>query len=95
MAEETEMIRMMGSDGKEVVVEEKVAMKSQTIRHLIEDNCAEDVIPIPNVTASVLSDVFYYCKRHIDYSLPNEEQLEDFDAKFVDVDVDKLYDLIM
>ncbi|XP_028551605.1 SKP1-like protein 4 [Dendrobium catenatum] len=88
------MIRMMASDGKEVVVEEAVAMKSEIIRHMIEDNFTEDVIPIPNVTASVLSNIFDYCKKHMDF-LPEFEELEDFDNKFVDIDTDALYDLIM
>ncbi|KAH0456648.1 hypothetical protein IEQ34_014555 [Dendrobium chrysotoxum] len=89
------MIRMMASDGKEVVVEEVVAMQSEIIRHMIEDNCIEDVILMPNVTASVLSNIFHYCKKHIDFSLPNIEELNDFDNKFVDIDTDALYDLIM
>ncbi|KAH0456983.1 hypothetical protein IEQ34_014890 [Dendrobium chrysotoxum] len=90
------MIRMMASDGKEVgVVEEVVAMQFEIIRHMIEDNFIEDVIHIPNVTASVLSNIFHYCKKHIDFSLPNIEELQDFDNKFVDINTEALYDLIM
>lgn len=93
--ETKKMLKMMCSDGNEVVVEEAVAMKSQTIRHMIEDNCAEGIIPIPNVTATVLSKVFQYCKKHLDCPLTNVKDLKDFDDKFVKVDVNTLYDLMM
>ncbi|KAH0470970.1 hypothetical protein IEQ34_000693 [Dendrobium chrysotoxum] len=86
-------IRMMGCDGKKVVVEEEVAMMSETIRHIIEDNCAKNVIPISNVTSSVLSYVFHYCKNHLESS--NTDDLEEFDNEFVDVDVNTLYDLLI
>ncbi|KAG6421552.1 hypothetical protein SASPL_118108 [Salvia splendens] len=34
-----------------------VAVKSQMIRHIIEDGCAGTSIPLPNVTAKILSKV--------------------------------------
>ncbi|KAI0530912.1 hypothetical protein KFK09_000460 [Dendrobium nobile] len=86
----TKKIKLKGSDGKKVVVEEEVAMMSETLSHIIEDNLARNVIPISNVTSTVLSYVFQYCKRHL-----TMDDLEDFDNEFVDVDVDTLYDLLM
>ncbi|KAH0456208.1 hypothetical protein IEQ34_014115 [Dendrobium chrysotoxum] len=64
--EVTKMIRMMASNGVEVVVEQVVAMQSPIIRHM-----------------------------HLDFSLPNIEELKDFDNKFVDIDINALYDRIM
>ncbi|KAK8452835.1 hypothetical protein SEVIR_5G177650v4 [Setaria viridis] len=39
-------------------------MESQTIRHMIEDNCA-DGIPLPNVNSKILSKVIEYCNKHV------------------------------
>ncbi|KAH0457046.1 hypothetical protein IEQ34_014953 [Dendrobium chrysotoxum] len=73
------MIRMMASNGVEVVVEEVVAMQSQIIYHMVEDNCIKNFIPL----------------KHLDFSLPNIEELKDFDNKFVNIDTNALYDCIM
>lgn len=59
-------ITLKSSDGEEFVVDELVAMESQTIGHMIEDDCAENGIPLPNVTSKILSKVIEYCKKHVD-----------------------------
>ncbi|KAJ3672390.1 hypothetical protein LUZ60_007111 [Juncus effusus] len=59
-------ITLRSSDGEEFEVDELVAMESQTIRHMIEDDCAESGIPLPNVTSKILSKVIEYCKKHVD-----------------------------
>ncbi|KAJ4826758.1 SKP1-like protein 4 [Turnera subulata] len=58
------MITLLSSDGEEFVVEEAVALQSQTIKHMIEDGCANQSIPLPNVTGHTLSKVVEYCKKH-------------------------------
>ncbi|XP_020114349.1 SKP1-like protein 1B [Ananas comosus] len=59
-------ITLKSSDGKIFEVDEAVALESQTIKHVIEDTCAEDRIPVPKVNAKILSKVIEYCKRHVD-----------------------------
>ena len=44
---EKKMVTLKSSDGQEFDVEEAVAMESQTIRHMIEDDCADNGIPLP------------------------------------------------
>ncbi|MCP6508470.1 hypothetical protein NL478_27275, partial [Klebsiella pneumoniae] len=58
---EKKMITLKSSDGEEFEVEEAVAMESQTIRHMIEDDCADNGIPLPNVNSKILSKVIEYC----------------------------------
>ena len=62
---EKRMITLKSSDGEEFEVEEKVAMESQTIRHMIEDECADNGIPLPNVNSKILSKVIEYCNKHV------------------------------
>lgn len=97
----SKMIVLKSSDGETFEVEEVVALESQTIKHMIEDNCADTSIPLPNVTSKILAKVIEYCKRHVDASKssevekPSDDDLKNFDADFVKVDQGTLFDLIL
>uniref|UniRef100_N1QY15 SKP1-like protein n=1 Tax=Aegilops tauschii TaxID=37682 RepID=N1QY15_AEGTA len=64
-AGENKMIMLISSDGMEFEVEEAIAMESQTIRQMIEDECAGKGIPIPNINSKILSRVIEYCNKHV------------------------------
>ncbi|XP_057769242.1 SKP1-like protein 1A [Salvia miltiorrhiza] len=98
------MIVLQSSDNETFVVEEAVAVESQTIKHMIEDDCADTSIPLPNVTSKILAKVIEYCRRHVEAaakatgdgaSLGGDEDLKSFDAEFVKVDQGTLFDLIL
>ncbi|CAI9113651.1 OLC1v1014290C1 [Oldenlandia corymbosa var. corymbosa] len=103
-------IVLKGSDGEAFEVEEAVALQSQTIKHMIEDDCADNGIPLPNVTSKTLAKVIEYCKRHVSdaekaggedgaaaaaTNKKADEDLKAFDADFVKVDQATLFDLIL
>ena len=92
-------IALKSSDNETFEVDETVALESQTIKHMIEDDCADSVIPLPNVTGKILSKVVEYCKKHVeapkDGDKVTEENLKEFDADFVKVDQGTLFDLIL
>ncbi|KAL5196408.1 hypothetical protein ABZP36_010038 [Zizania latifolia] len=105
---EKKMITLKSSDDQEFEVEEAVAMESQTIRHMIEDDCADNGIPLPNVNSKTLSKVIEYCNKHAHAaSKPSDdanasannstsgEDLKNWDADFVKVDQATLFDLIL
>jgi len=89
-------VTLMSSDGETFEVEEAVALLSQTIRHMIEDDCANNTIPLPNVTGATLSKVIEYCTKHA-AATPSaaDEDLTAWDADFVKVDQTTLFDLIL
>uniref|UniRef100_A0A7N0U357 SKP1-like protein n=1 Tax=Kalanchoe fedtschenkoi TaxID=63787 RepID=A0A7N0U357_KALFE len=95
-------ITLKSSDGESFEVDEIVALESQTIKHMIEDDCADNGIPLPNVTSRILAKVIEYCKRHVE-SVKTEgaaasgadEDLKTWDADFVKVDQATLFDLIL
>ena len=62
MASEADKKRLTlrSSDSEEFEVEEAVAMESQTIRHMIEDDCADNGIPLPNVNSKIIAKVIEY-----------------------------------
>lgn len=92
-------IVLKSSDGETFEVDEAVAVESQTIKHMIEDNCAGSSIPVPNVTSKILSKVIEYCKKHVDTPKTDDKTAEDdlkaFDTEFVKVDQGTLFDLIL
>ena len=94
-------ITLRSSDGESFEV---VALESQTIKHMIEDDCADNGIPLPNVTSKILAKVIEYCKKHVDAaasaagsssSCAVDDDLKAFDSDFVKVDQATLFDLIL
>ncbi|KAL0913275.1 hypothetical protein M5K25_016722 [Dendrobium thyrsiflorum] len=96
------MVTLRSSDGVEFVVEEAVARESQTILNLIEDGCANDVIPVLIVNSNILAKVIEYCTEHAKHvsNLPfdnyiSELILKKWDKDFLQVDQSTLFDLIL
>lgn len=96
---EEKKIVLKSSDGDTFEVDESVALQSQTIAHLIEDECAKNQVPLANVTSQILVKVVEYCERHVgDGASLTEEEKEDlkkWDAEFVNIDQSTIFDLIL
>ncbi|XP_020151140.1 SKP1-like protein 1B [Aegilops tauschii subsp. strangulata] len=97
-------LMLRSSDGVEFLVEETVAIESQTIKHMVEDDCANNIIPLPNVKAEILTMVIKYCKQHVQKrgaeptdstAKASEWDLKTFDKEFVEVEQRVLFDLIL
>ncbi|KAF8658647.1 hypothetical protein HU200_059113 [Digitaria exilis] len=100
----TKMFTLISSDDERFEVTEAAANMSQTIRHMIEDGCADGGIPLHNVTGSILAKVLEYCNKHAAAgssssnaaaSTAEKEELASFDKAFMEVDTDTLYDLLL
>ncbi|KAE8715568.1 SKP1-like protein 1B [Hibiscus syriacus] len=95
------IITLRSSDGETFEVDEAVALELQTIKHMIEDDCVENGIPLPNVTSKILSKIIEYCKKHVqaansdDRSVSIDDELKSWDADFVKVDQATLFHLIL
>ncbi|KAM3215635.1 hypothetical protein ACQJBY_067585 [Aegilops geniculata] len=59
------IIKLKSSDGKEFEVEQAVAMESQMIRHMIEDDYTDNGLSLRNVNSKILSMVIEYCNKHV------------------------------
>ncbi|CAB4299582.1 unnamed protein product [Prunus armeniaca] len=95
---EMKKITLKSDDGEIFEVEEAVAMQSQTIRHMVEDDCADGPIPLPNVASNILAKVIEYCKKKHEEDADgekNKEDIKNWDAAFVKVDQSTLFDLIL
>ena len=56
-------IVLKSSDGHIFEVEEAVALQSQTIANMIEDDCVDNEIPIPNINGEILSKVIVFARN--------------------------------
>ncbi|CAN0923057.1 SKP1-like protein 11 [Linum grandiflorum] len=83
---ENKLITLISSDGQTFQVEESVAIESQTIKHMIEDDCAGGDIPLPNVESKILAKVIEYCKKHIETEALDAAELKQWDVDFAKVD---------
>ncbi|KAE8730372.1 SKP1-like protein 1B [Hibiscus syriacus] len=98
MSSTSKKIILKSFDGEIFEVVEAVALPSQTIKNMIEDNCADEEIPVPTVSGKTLSKVLEYCKRHADVATNDENnsnELKVWDADFVNVDQGTIFDLTM
>ncbi|KAK2966823.1 hypothetical protein RJ640_026504, partial [Escallonia rubra] len=95
----SKMIVLKSSDGETFELEEAVAVEWQPIRYIIEDDCANPSIPLPNVTSKILAKVIEYCKKHVHTPKSDDKSSEDdlkaFDAEFAQVNQGILFDLIL
>ncbi|CAE5968094.1 unnamed protein product [Arabidopsis arenosa] len=92
----TKMISLTSSDGQTFEIKEEAARQCQIINHMIEDDCADREIPLPNVTGKILAMVIEYCnKHHVDPSNPStDEDLKKWDEEFMEKDQSTIFDLI-
>ncbi|MBA0549575.1 hypothetical protein Golob_020598 [Gossypium lobatum] len=96
MASTSKKIIVKSSDGETFEVDEAVALKLQPIKCMIEDDCADGEIPIPIVTGKILAKVLEYCNKHVDVKYGEvTTEFEDWEADFVKVDQNTLFDLIL
>ncbi|KAL8098473.1 SKP1-like protein 1 [Apium graveolens] len=96
--EEKKLLTLGTEDNVEIVVEESTAILSKTIRNLVEDNCASNVIPV-QVDSITMSKVIEYCSKHVGEETVNEDkkkELQQFDADFAkELDTNMLYYLLL
>ncbi|XP_059435567.1 SKP1-like protein 1A [Corylus avellana] len=96
MSSSSKKITLKSSDGEAFEVDEAVALESPTIK----DDCAENVIPLPDVTSKILAKVIEYCKKHVKAQATNpdnrtsDDDLKAWDAELVQLDTDTLFCLI-
>ena len=97
-------VKLQSQDGEDFEVEVRVAKMSETVRNLIEDAGIENPIPLPNVTAKILSKVVEYCQYHTENPTPVTEEKKDekrtddiipWDLEFCKVDQETLFEMIL
>jgi S-phase kinase-associated protein 1 len=108
-AENKEQVTLVTSDEESFKVEKKVAERSQLIKSMMEDlpGQSDEPIPLPNVSSAVLVKVLEYCDHHKTEPLPAADandadesrrkasDISEWDAKFIQVDQEMLFEIIL
>ena len=101
-------ISLQSSDNETIEVERAVAERSVLIKNMICDLGEENIteaIPIPNVNAAVLKKVIEWCVHHQNDpeksaddesdSRKKSTEIEEWDQKFMQVDQEMLFEIIL
>ncbi|KAJ3417119.1 suppressor of kinetochore protein mutant [Chytridiales sp. JEL 0842] len=100
------MVKLTSNDGQEFNVPKEVATQSILIKNMLEDvgDADDQPIPLPNVSAPILSKVIEYATMHKDDPPPppeeemrpkSSEDIEEQDREFMNVDQGTLFELIL
>jgi S-phase kinase-associated protein 1 len=102
---ENESLTLVSQEKEKFTVPKKVALQSELVKTMAEGDKDETEIPLPNVKGAVLSKVVTYLKYHVaDQAKEIEKPLKSanmnevvsqWDADFVDVDQELLFELIL
>jgi len=103
--EESEVLTLVSQELEKFPVAKKVAMMSELVKTMAEGDKEEKEIPLPNVKAAVLKKVVQYMTYHADNPAKEIEKplksanmadvVSQWDAEFVDVDQELLFELIL
>ncbi|ETV88697.1 hypothetical protein H257_00218 [Aphanomyces astaci] len=105
--ESTHKVNLVSQDGDSFEVSRAVAIMSELVRTMIADEQDEEVqeIPLPNVKSTVLSKVIEFCSHHHNNPMADIEKplrsgdmndvVGEWDASFVDIEQDLLFELIL
>ncbi|KAG5616174.1 hypothetical protein H5410_015998 [Solanum commersonii] len=94
MSSSTKFLTLKTCDDKKFVLDEAIAIRSQTIKNMVEDDCVSNVIPLPNADSKTMSKVIEYWKKHSEEGV-SKDMLMDFDNDFVKVHHSILHVLIL
>jgi len=100
-----EKLKLVSQENDPIVVPRKVALMSELVKTMVEGDKDEKEIPLPNVKKAVLAKVVDYMRYHCDnpadpiekpLKSPNmTEVVSQWDAEFVEVDQELLFELIL
>jgi len=98
-------VKLVSQEEEKFTVSRKVALMSELVKTMVEGDSRENEFPLPNVKASTLGKVVEYMKYHsetpakeIEKPLKSANMAEvvpSWDAEFVDVDQELLFELIL
>ena len=80
------------SDFHRIEADKNVLDQSTVINDIVEDVGDDEPIPLPTITAKVLTKILEYCSF---YNVSHtEREIKDFDKGFVNINMDFMFDLI-
>jgi S-phase kinase-associated protein 1 len=94
VGEKSKVVTLVSCDGERFEITHEAAAMSQTIKHIMEEDCIDDKgVPLPNVKSNILAMVIEYCNKHA--AAAAEQELKSFDAEFIKQDRSTLFEIIL
>jgi S-phase kinase-associated protein 1 len=94
VGEKSKVVTLVSCDGERFEITHEAAAMSQTIKHIMEEDCIDDKgVPLPNVKSNILAMVIEYCNKHA--AAAAEQELKSFDAEFIKQDNPTLFEIIL
>uniref|UniRef100_A0A7S3JW81 Ubiquitin-like domain-containing protein n=2 Tax=Aureoumbra lagunensis TaxID=44058 RepID=A0A7S3JW81_9STRA len=108
--DDSRRVNLMSQEGDQFEVEVAVAKMSELVKTMIPEEADEDddqaqEIPLPNVKSHVLSKVIEFCRQYVNDPMAEIEKplksanmhevVQEWYAKYVDVDQELLFELIL
>jgi len=101
----SETLTLVSADNEKFQLPKKVALMSELVKTMAEGDKEEKEIPLPNVKSKVLTKVISYLKYHAETPAKEIEKplksanmyevVSQWDADFVDVEQEMLFELIL
>ena len=98
-------ITLLSSDGQKFEISSKAVQRSVLVKGIIEDYPDDAEVPLNNVKSNILQKIKEYLEHYenadpkeIDRPLPSqkfEECVESWDFKYIDVDLELIFELIL
>ncbi len=90
-------LKFQSNDEHEFEVLADVAEISITVKNMMCcDCCDESSIPLPNITGTILTKIFEYCKYHYEHpGYNNVRKITSWDKEYCMVEDSTLYDIIL
>jgi S-phase kinase-associated protein 1 len=107
MATSTKNINLVSQEGETFEVKIDVAMLSNLVKSMIDDDQDDEAqdIPLPNVKSEVLAKIIEFCNHNVEEPMKEiekplksanmEEVVQEWYAKFVTVEQETLFELIL
>ncbi|KAI3885675.1 hypothetical protein MKX03_032051 [Papaver bracteatum] len=93
---EKKMIILKSSENEDFEVEESVALLAETIKHMIDDGCADTFIPLPNVSSKILAKVIEFLNEQGRGDKEEDKELKEWNDKYTkDMNRATLFDVIL
>eukprot|EP00933_Yihiella_yeosuensis_P055125 TRINITY_DN53802_c0_g1_i1.p1 TRINITY_DN53802_c0_g1~~TRINITY_DN53802_c0_g1_i1.p1 ORF type:complete len:179 (+),score=26.99 TRINITY_DN53802_c0_g1_i1:22-537(+) len=98
-------LTLISLEQERYTVSRRVALMSELIRTIVDGDSSSTEIPLPHVKGSILHKVVLYMKYHADNPAKEIEKplkspimsevVEQWDADFIDVEQEQLFDLVL
>jgi S-phase kinase-associated protein 1 len=99
------MLQLVSQEQEKFSLPKKIAIMSELVKTMADGDQSETEIPLPNVKGAVLNKIIVWMKRHGEVPMKEIEKplksanmnevVEQWDADYVDVDQELLFELIL